>query len=344
MEHATWVSLGTPSTMLANNMRELYEELAHELSDAWNLVTIKPAEYTPLNYSPQQQSAGLWFSEGFTMFYADLLVRRAGLPVEDSTRIAHLQGLITRYYADTGNRVTPPGNVSLASNAQPGLLGDYNASVHLQGELLGAMLDFIIRDATDSQKTLDDVMRLMYKRFGGSKGFYAKDVEQAVADVCHSGEAHAFFEKYVYQGSTVDFNAYLHLAGLQANVHYAQALNEKGQPAPDARVYTWLPVTDTVYRIWVTNPASCWAKAGMHTGDVVLALNNKPVKTRQDFYAALNAVNIGDTVELATIRNGITTKVSVIITGYYKPDVEIAKISGSSLRQKELLQKWEIGK
>src|SRR6202000_1956644 len=128
----------------ASRMQESYEEIAHEFFHAWNLISIQPEEYTGLTYGPQQRSAGLWFSEGMSMFYADLLVRRAALPCEDSTRIAHLEALIGRYYADTGNRVFSPAAVSLAANADPGAMGDYSASTHLQGELLGAMLDILI--------------------------------------------------------------------------------------------------------------------------------------------------------------------------------------------------------
>ena len=106
------------------------------------------------------------------MYYADLLVRRAGLPCEDSTRTAHLESLIGRYYTDTGNRVFPPGVVSLADNAPPGPLGDYTASTHLQGELLGSMLDLLIMEATNGRKSMDNVMALMNRRFGGkSAGF-----------------------------------------------------------------------------------------------------------------------------------------------------------------------------
>jgi len=54
--------------------------------------------------------------------------------------------------ADTGNRVITPAKVSLASNEAPGMLGDYSASTHLQGELLGAMLDLLIRDATQGTR------------------------------------------------------------------------------------------------------------------------------------------------------------------------------------------------
>jgi predicted metalloprotease with PDZ domain len=332
--------------MLATNMKELYEELAHEFFHTWNLMSIKPAEYTPLNYGPQQTSAGLWFSEGFTMFYADLLLRRAGLPLADSadsTRITHLQSLMTRYYSDTGNTVIAPGNVSLASNAPPGMLGDYNASVHLQGELLGSMLDLMIRDASDCKRNLNDVMKLMFKRFH-DKGFYAADVEQAVKDICLcNNDVHSFFKDYIYNGNAIDFNIYLKLAALQFQLTYAPAKNNEGQPEPDLPAYVWQPIGDSLYHIAVRNPVNCFTRAGIHTGDIVIALNNKIISKRQDFYSLLNTLHIDDKLWVTTKRDGRTIIIPVIITGYDKPIVKIKKLNNSSPQQQRLLELWEEG-
>ncbi len=127
-------------------------------------MSIRPAEYSRLNYGPQEQSAGLWFSEGMAMFYSDLLLRRVGLPTEEPTRIAHLENLISRYYADTGNTVFPPAKVSLASNDAPKHPKTSFSITHLQGELL-AYMDIMIRHASGDKKSFDDVMQLMFKRF-----------------------------------------------------------------------------------------------------------------------------------------------------------------------------------
>ena len=346
LEHHNSVTLGTPSAMLTTNLKELYEELAHEFFHTWNLMSIKPAEYTPLNYGPQQTSAGLWFSEGFTMFYADLLLRRAGLPLADpadSTRITHLQTLLTRYYSNTGNTIIAPVKVSLASNEPPGMLGDYTASVHLQGELIGAMLDLMIRDASDNKRNLDNVMKLMFKRFH-DKGFNSADVEQAVKDICLcNSDVHSFFKNYVYNGKTIDFNKYLNLAGLQFQLSYEPAKKNSLQLTPDLRVYTWQPVGDSLFRIVVTNPLNCFTRAGIHTGDIAIALNNKIISKRQDFYDAINTLNIGDTLWVTTKRNGSIIKIPVIISGYDKPIVKIIKINNSSPQQQRLLGLWMEG-
>ncbi len=342
LEHGNSVTIGAPSEMLANNMQELYEELAHEFCHSWNLVRIKPAEYTDLNYGKQQQSAGLWFSEGFTMLYADLLVRRAGLHAEDSTRIAHLEALTARYYADTGNTFIPPGKVSLASNEQPGLLGDYDASTHLQGELIGAMLDLMIRNATAGKRSLDDLMRLMFKRFGGNKGFYAKDIEQAAKEVC-SCDAHSFFESYVYDGNAIDFNQYLNLVGLNINKEYAPAKDNKGQPLPDTRLYVFQRPGETMFRIALSTPASCWGRAALNTGDAIATINGQPVKTRQGFNDIIRNFRIGDTIIVEVERAAGIKKIPVFVSGYNTVITHITAQKNITPQQQKLFGEWTTG-
>jgi len=340
LEHANSVTIGAPAEMLADNMQQIYGELAHEFLHTWNLVNIRPAEYSDVNCGPQQQSAALWFSEGFTMLYADLLLRRAGLPAEDTSRIAHLEALTGRYYTDTGNTFITPAKVSLASNEQPGMLGDYNTSTHLQGELIGAMLDIIIRNATNNKQSLDGVMRTMYKRFGGKKGFEAKDVEQAAKEVCGC-DVHGFFKRYVYDGSAVDFNAYLQLMGLQLQRFYHAAKNDKVQPLPDLRIYAWRRRGDTAIAIGLLTPNSCWGRAGLHTGDVIVSINSHPIKTERDFFATVRNIHIGDTLICKIKQASGIKKITVIISGYNTVVTRITALQNVSAKQRLLLGAWE---
>lgn len=356
LEHANSVTIGAPSAVLSGP--DIYEEIAHEFSHTWNLMNIQPAGYTDLNYGPQERSAGLWFSEGLAMFYADLLVRRAGLPCEDLTREAHLERLIGRYYADTGNTVLPPAMVSLAANAAPGSLGDYSASTHLQGELLGAMLDLLIRNATGGRHSFDDVMRLMYRRFGGKdSGFQARDVERAVQEVVRGGsgdndgnsggddsaEVHRFFQSYIYEGKALDFNNYLRLIGLQLQLSRQVATDDKGQPMADTRLYIWQSPGDTIYRLGMTHPGSCWVKAGLHTGDVLEAIDGRPLRGRQEFYNLLKTLKPGDTMMVRIRRRAGVQSIPVYIRGYEIPAAHLIKEKAPGIREQNLLNQWEEG-
>ena len=341
LEHANSVTIGAPATELADRMQDLYEQLAHEFFHTWNLVNIEPAGYTDLNYGPQEVSAGLWFSEGLTMFYADLLVRRAGLPTEDSTRLAHLQALIGRYYADTGNVVFDPGVVSLASNAPPGALGDYSASTHVQGESIGALLDMLIRSSTDGRGSLDDVMRLMYRRFGGRAGFSAHDVERAVEDAGGGAGVRGFFDSYVKQGKPLDFEAYLRLLGLRLRMDWQPAVDDKGLPVADTRIYIWQPAGDSLFHLILTTPQGCWGRAGLHTGDGVVAVNGQVLRDRASFYTMIRAAKVGDTV-VFRLRGG--TQVMVPVTGYVQARATLSPMAGADDVMQARFREWAAGR
>jgi predicted metalloprotease with PDZ domain len=171
LEHNNSVTVGAPVAHLIDNMDETFSEIAHEYFHTWNLMRIHPIEYADVNYKTPSLSKGLWFSEGLTMFYADLLMRRAGMHTFDSTRITHLERLMRRYFSSPAYLKYSAERISLASYGPIGMLGDYSASTHLQGELLGAMLDLIIRDATNNERSMDDVMRKMLANFSGERGF-----------------------------------------------------------------------------------------------------------------------------------------------------------------------------
>jgi len=340
LEHLNSVTIGASSAGLARNLRDIVGTLAHEYFHTWNLMRLRPAEYGDVDYR-QQQSRGLWWSEGLTMFYADLTCRRAGLPVYDSTRVTHVAGLVSGYLGSPGNFRISPERVSLASNSPPGLLGDYSASTHLQGELIGTMLDLIIRDATAGRRSMDDVMRLMFERFSGQQGFTGRDIERAVAEVC-GGDVHSFFEEYVRGEKSIDFDRYLKLIGLRTRLSWGPSLNPDGQPAPDLRVYAWQPAGDPRPSLGISNPSSCWGTAGLHTGDRITAVNGTPVSAAE-FRALLGGLRIGDTVNIEVKRSGAARRASVIIAGYESPIVRIEDLPELTERQRSLRAQWTAG-
>ena len=340
LEHLNSVTIGASSASLAGSLTDIVGTLAHEYFHTWNLMRLRPAEYGDVDYR-QQQSPGLWWSEGVTMFYADLTRRRAGLPVHDSTRLAHVAGLVSWYLGSPGNARISPERVSLASHSPPGLLGDYSASTHLQGELLGTMLDLLIRDATDGRRSMDDVMRLMFERFSGQRGFTGLDIERAVADVCGS-DVHSFFEEYVRGEKSIDFDRYLGLIGLRTRVSWSPSLNPDGRPAPDLRVYAWEQPGDTGPSLGISNPSSCWGNAGLHTGDRITAVNGNPVGAAE-FRALLGRLRIGDTLNVDVKRAGTARRASVIIAGYESPVVRIEDVPELTDRQRSLRARWAAG-
>ncbi len=343
LEHANSVTLGAPSDALARDLSDNLGEAAHEFFHTWNLVRIRPAGFGGVDYRPPPRPRGLWWGEGVTMYYADLLRRRAGLETSESTRTAHLERLMERYLGSPGNSRFSPESVSVVTNGTPpGALGDYSASVHLQGELLGTMLDLIIRDATQGRRSLDDVMRMMMARFSGAQGYTTPDVEATVTEVC-ACSVHAFFERYVRNAHPVDFDRYLALAGWRARVVWAPAVDSAGTPVPDHSVFAWLLAGDNLPHLLITDPASVWGKAGLHTGDRLAALDAAPITSVDSFRVVVGRLRVGDTVTVDVDRPAGRFSTRVIVAQLERPTVHIEDVPGATERQRAIRDAYLAG-
>lgn len=344
LEHANSVTLGISSAALARDVASHLPETAHEFIHAWNLMRIRPAEYQSVTWRAQPPTSGLWFSEGLTIFYADLLLRRAGLPVDDSTRVSRLESIIGRYLANPGHSRLSAERVSEAAyNAGQDALGDYTASAHLQGEVLGTVLDLIARDATSGRRSMDDVMRLMLERFAGERGFLGRDIERAVEDVCGC-DVTPVFDAHVRRGTPIDFDRYLRLIGFRTRVTWTPALTREGQPAVDIRVWAYEQPDDGSLRLRIGSLESSWGRAGLHTGDRLVSVNGAAVRSWPEFRAALVKARLGDSMRIEVARPTGAFAVKVPVVGYDRPVVRIEADGKANSKAEALREAWMAGR
>src|SRR6266436_1292698 len=178
-------------------------------------------------------SGALEHLNSVNIYFGDLLLRRAQLPTFDPTRVAHLETYIAAYLLTPGYSRNSAERVSRASDDPLGL-GDDFASTHLQGNLIGTMLDLMVRAATHGQRSLDDVMRTLGTRFNPQRGITGRDIEQAIHGVC-ACDSHSFFEAHVRGAQPLDFDHYLRTIGMRTQVSWSPALGTDGKPQPDIR-------------------------------------------------------------------------------------------------------------
>ncbi|MFZ5548537.1 MAG: M61 family metallopeptidase [Pseudomonadota bacterium] len=141
--------------------------ISHEYFHTWNVKRLKPAEFMQLDYSRENYTRLLWFFEGFTSYYDDLLLRRAGLI--DSARYLKL---IARTVS--GVRATPGQKVQSVAESSFDAWNKYyrqdentpNATIsyYTKGSLVGLLLDLGLRRAGQS---LDVLMRRLWKACPG---------------------------------------------------------------------------------------------------------------------------------------------------------------------------------
>lgn len=147
---------------------------SHEYFHTWMVKRIKPAVFDPYNWLEETFTDLLWIFEGFTSYYDDLMVRRAGL-FDDTSYLAALERAINRVAAGAGRKLQSTAESSFDAWTKY-YRQDENSpnsivSYYVKGSLVALCLDLTIRHRTRSRASLDDVLRLMWRRWG--RDFYS---------------------------------------------------------------------------------------------------------------------------------------------------------------------------
>ena len=157
---------------------------SHEYFHSWNVKRIKPAAFVPYDLSRENHTRLLWAFEGFTSYYDDLLLIRAGLLSEAQ----YLAGL-----AKTLTTVTQRSSrlkQSVADSSFDAWIKYYRqdenapnsvVSYYQKGSLVGLAIDLSIRARTKGKRSLDDVMRLFWKQWKAAGADYPGVAEDEVA-------------------------------------------------------------------------------------------------------------------------------------------------------------------
>lgn len=331
LEHHTSVNIG-----MSLHLEDLFEEIAHEYIHVWNLMDVRPKPRVGIRYRFADPTGVLWWSEGATIMFSDLLIRRGRIPGESRSRIERLESLMARYFSSPGYANQSAETVS-RGDSHPEFLGDNFASTHLQGELLVAMLDLEIRSETANRRNATDVMRRLAERFDFTRGIDNTDIERAIGEVCGCDKK-PFFRDHIYGARVIDFNRYLALIGLRSEVQNIPSVDDNGRPNVDLRI---VPLTfEGDFRVRIMNPESAWAKAGIRTGDMVISADGKKIATWQDFRGWLARLKIGDTARLVISRDGTTRTIEVPISGFDRALVRISELKEATAKQLLLRNAW----
>ncbi len=191
--------------------------VAHEYFHAFNVKRLRPVELGPFDYEHEPRTKSLWISEGFTSYYAALLVARAGLDAPQDF-LAAMSSPIRQLQQSPGRLVQTLEQSSwdVWTNSMSGINTDPKTSVsyYVKGEVAGFLFDARIRRVTAGAKSLDDVMRLAYKRYAGTRGFTPEEFRKTAEDVART-DLGEWFRRTVSSTEELDYGEVLDWYGLR---------------------------------------------------------------------------------------------------------------------------------
>ena len=239
--------------------------IAHEFFHIWNgnAIAFEKSSGTEFNTAS-------WFTEGFTVYYEYLTSVRSGVISKED----FYQGISKMYqnYLDNFQRA----NFSMSEAALRFSEGeDFFHLFYKGGALAAFMTDIKIRELTQNERSLDDVMRLLYEQHTTSEYQTEEDLLKAFNEVA-SADLSDFFHTYVYGTEELPFLDYLKIAGLEiTEVETDKPYLGASFPPPAENQKA------VVNKVLKNSPAS---KAGIKEGDVIISINGEETNILMDFY------------------------------------------------------------
>jgi len=316
------------------------ELASHEYFHAWNVKRLRPAELGPFDYENENITRSLWIAEGFTDYYADLQVLRAGLQTRDE------------YLEDLSNTIellqTTPGR--LVQSAEMASFDawikyyrpDENSnntsiSYYTKGTVIAFLLDAKIRKATNGAKSLDDVMRLAYEKFSGPKG-YTPEQFRAVVEQVSGQNLERFWQAAVEGTSELDYMEALDTVGLRFKLPVQQPADRPPKP--------WLGIATRndngrliIAQVQRGSPADV---AGLNVDDEILAIDEFRVRAdRLD--NRLDQYRSGDRVSVLVARREQLERIPVTFGAEPQRAWRLEVAPAATEAQRRLMDGWLRG-
>jgi predicted metalloprotease with PDZ domain len=277
-----------PDDTLGSFMRPL---TAHEFFHLWNVKRIRPAGMWPYDYHAEQYTPLLWWSEGVTDYYGALTNWRAGLWSD------------TLFFDDVQSNITQVASAGEPWSEEDGSVATWIDEVFVnssqlyypKGSLTGLLLDISIRDATDNQHSLDEVMRNLYTRFyTQGRGFRTADLLTLLTEA-GMPNVNDFYQRYINGRDPLPYDAILPRAGIAVSV--------------DSSLTPLLGVqmSGAVNVISGVSPGSAADVAGVQAGDTVVSVGDVTVTTDRDWgplFRRHYAGKAGAPLPIVVIRGG----------------------------------------
>jgi predicted metalloprotease with PDZ domain len=281
---------------------------SHEYFHTWNVKRIKPAVFAPYDLRSEAHTPLLWLFEGFTSYYDDLMLVRAGL-IDEAKYLGLVEKTVNGVLRGSGRLKQSVADSSFDAWTKY-YRQDENApnaivSYYAKGSLLGLGFDLTIREKTGGKRSLDDVMRALWQRYG--RDFYARDGKpgkgrgvtdaevEALFDEIAGAKLKPFFDRYVRGTQDVP------LAKLYAPFGVAVG-NKDANRKPGLDVRTARDGNDC--RLANVYEGGAAHRAGLSAGDVLVAIDGLRVTMAPapTLDTLLGRYRIGDTVQVLAFR------------------------------------------
>ncbi|OWP63251.1 peptidase M61 [Hymenobacter amundsenii] len=326
MEHRNSTSLTSSRPLRGPGALDNLGTVAHEFFHSWNVERLRPQDLEPFDFQRANMSSNLWFAEGFTQYFGELLLRRAGVYTDSAYAKEALTGLVSAITLAPGAARYSPVEMSqqapfvdAAAAIDPNNRVNTYLSYYYIGGANALALDLELRARFKTD--LDTYMRTLWQQFGSKQQNYAParpytlpDLQRVLGEVARdTAFAGQFFRQHILGHQRPDYATLLAPAGLLVRPA------KPGQASLAARLS--FNAADSTATLGTTTVGSPLYAAGLDREDVILRLDGQRISSGKSFQQRLGEHKPGDVVQLeARTRTGVRT---VPVTLIEDPTLEV---------------------
>ncbi len=342
LEHRNSTSLLLPRHVFKPS--KTYERaqglIAHEFFHTWNVKRLRAAPLGPFDYTRENYTRLLWVMEGFTEYYTDLMLVRAGLMTP--------QRYLERLADDIATLQATPGRLvhSLSSSSFDAWIKFYRpdestpnstVSYYLKGALAALVLDMQLRERSNGQQSLDDLIRYLYQKYPitGPGIPEADGMQQALQDLT-GNDWSAYFANYIDGLSELPYAEAFATVGINVQWSYKDR-DAQGNPRPQLGIRS--KAVDGRVQITHVLDGGDADRAGLAAGDEMIALDGWRID-EDSLNKRLADYPIGATVQLSFFRRDELLHLPVSLSKPQPDHLSLSLVSQPSASQRQQAASW----
>ncbi len=320
--------------------------VSHEYFHTWNVKRIKPAAFVPYDLDRENYTTLLWAFEGITSYYDDLALVRCGL-IEKKDYLELLGRSITTHLRTPGR-----AKQSLAESSFDAWIKYYrqdenspNAAVsyYAKGSLVALCLDLLVRDKTRGRKSLDDVMRALWRRHGLTGAGLEEDGIERLAEEAAGLKLERYFDDWLRSTRELPLEALLATQGVEMELRPTESGEDKGGRPARSKSAAGLAMLGIRARAQGDDTAvthvlegGAAQQAGIAAGDLIVAVDGlRPGQAGLD--AVLARRRAGERVEIHAFRRDELMSFEVQLA---RADADTCVLTETDGARRPLLGRW----
>lgn len=308
--------------------------VAHEYFHLWNVKRIRPKALETFDYDQENYTTSLWFSEGTTSYYDMIIPLRAGI-YNHKTFFELLSKDISQYLTIPGRNIQPLGESSFDAwiklYRRDAYSNNNQISYYLKGQFVTLLLDLLIRNNTDNEKSFDDVMKAMWLKFGQQEIGFTPEQLQVEIEAIANTNLREFFHLYLDTTAGLPFNQYFEPFGLKLEAQ----IDNNMPPYLGLSIQKKNGIEEIIF-VDANSPAG---KAGIDAGDELLAINGFRV-TVDNLTERLLDYQGNDVIKLTYFHQEELRNVEIKLASPQPSSYQVKIIDNPTIKQKEMLKKW----